>query len=575
LPERATPDARAASSTMSTQAQTTLRSRSEPPWRARRRRLIRRATIVAGVVVAVFLVVLAISALFSESEVEQAAERFGEAWSNEDYGAMYDMLDGDSRDELDEEEFSDAYEEAAAIATVLTMTPDDASEESDEVLLPVTASTEAFGTITGDIRMIASEDGDIAWEPHMVFPGLREDEELSRRTTAPERAPLLARDGTVLAEGDPDDRTTELDADAGSVAGTIAPASTRDQRDSVFERGFPEETMIGTSGLELIFERELAGTPGGVLRAGDREIASTEPTPGAAVRTTIDPDLHEAAAVALGRLGGIVAIDVGSGEVRAIVGGTATTAQPPGSTFKIVTTTAALEDDLVTPSTEFPVENAALIDGVTIDNAGQASCGGTFTVSFAESCNSVFAPLGVDVGAERLVETAERFGVNQPPTIPGVDESTIPQPDEFESDLEVGATAIGQGRLLMTPVGLAAVSQAIANNGILIEPTLDPDEPPERRRITTRSVANTIEDLMVGVTAGGATGENAAIEGVDVAGKTGTAELGEGVLEHAWFTAFAPAGERPELAVAVMVANGGSGGQVAAPVAKTVLEAGL
>ena len=73
----------------------------------------------------------------------------------------------------------------------------------------------------------------------------------------------------------------------------------------------------------------------------------------------------------------------------------------------------------------------------------------------------------------------------------------------------------------------------------------------------------------------GATGENAAIEGVEVAGKTGTAELGEDITEHAWFTAFAPAGKRPELAVAVMIANGGSGGQVAAPVAKTVLEAGL
>ncbi len=95
------------------------------------------------------------------------------------------------------------------------------------------------------------------------------------------------------------------------------------------------------------------------------------------------------------------------------------------------------------------------------------------------------------------------------------------------------------------------------------------------REVTSRSVADTIEDLMVGVTAPGATGENAAIEGVEVAGKTGTAELGEGVTEHAWFTAFAPAGKRPELAVAVMIANGGSGGQVAAPVAKTVLEAGL
>jgi penicillin-binding protein A len=560
---------------MSIHAQTTMRSRGEPPWRSRRRRLTRRGLIVAGAAIAVLLVVLAARYLLTESEGEQVAERFGEAWSNEDYGVMYDMLDRDSREEYDEEEFTDAYVEAAGTATINAIAPDDASEESDDVLLPVAVATEVFGSIDGDVRFETSDAGDVAWAPHMVFPGLREDEELTRRTTAPERAPLLAADGTVLAEGDPGNRTSELDAEASAVAGTIAPASTRDQRESLFERGFPEDTMIGTSGLERIFEADLAGTPGGVLRVGGRQIAASEPQAAAAVRTTIEPDLHEAAATALARLGGIVAIDVPSGEVRALVGGTATTAQPPGSTFKIVTTTAALEDDVVTPSTEFPFETAALIDGVTIDNAGQASCGGTFTSSFAESCNSVFAPLGVDVGAERLVETAERFGVNQPPTIPGVDESTMPAPDDFESDLELGSTAIGQGRLLMTPVRLAAVSQAIANDGVLIQPTLDPDEPPERRRVTTSDVSDTIEDLMVGVTAAGATGENAAIDGVEVAGKTGTAELGEGVTEHAWFTAFAPAGKRPDLAIAVMIAGGGSGGQVAAPVAKTVLEAGL
>jgi peptidoglycan glycosyltransferase len=95
-----------------------------------------------------------------------------------------------------------------------------------------------------------------------------------------------------------------------------------------------------------------------------------------------------------------------------------------------------------------------------------------------------------------------------------------------------------------------------------------------REEVTSPKVARTIEDLMVGVVAGG-TGDAAAIEGVDVAGKTGTAELGEGIKEHAWFTAFAPAERRPKLAIAVMIANGGAGGEVAAPVARQVLEAGL
>ena len=560
---------------MSIEAQTTLRHRGEPPWRRRRRRLIRHALIGLAAAAIVVAAGLGVWTLLTESDAEQAAERFGAAWSADDYSAMYEMLDGDSRDELDEEEFTDAYLDATATATATAVEPADATEESGEIVLPVTVSTDAFGTIAGDVRLPISDEGEVAWSAHLVFPGLQEDEELNRRTAAPERAPLLAQDGTVLAEGESGDRTSELAADASTVAGTIAPPTTREQREELFARGFPPDTTIGISGLEQVFEAELAGTPGGVLRAGRREIAESEPQPAAAVRTTIEPEVHEAAALALTRLGGIVVIDVQTGQVRALVGGTVTTAQPPGSTFKIVTTTAALEQDVVTPSTEFPVETAALIDGTTIDNAGQSACGGTFTESFAESCNSVFAPLGVDVGAEALVETAERYGVNQPPTIPGVEASTMPEAGEFESDLELGATAIGQGRLLMTPVRLAAVSQTIANDGRLIEPTLDPEEPREVRRITPRSVANTIEDLMVGVTAAGATGQNAAISGVEVAGKTGTAELGEGVTEHAWFTAFAPAGDRPDLAIAVMIANGGSGGEVAAPVAKTVLEAGL
>jgi cell division protein FtsI/penicillin-binding protein 2 len=292
------------------------------------------------------------------------------------------------------------------------------------------------------------------------------------------------------------------------------------------------------------------------------------------VRTTVDPELQESAALALAGLGGIAVLDARSAEVRALAGQSITGPQPPGSTFKIVTTTAALEEGLVTPDEEFPVETAALIDGVEIDNAHGEACGGSFTASFAHSCNSVFAPLGVEVGAERLVETSERFGINAEPSIPRVDASTMPAPDEIESDLELGATAIGQGRLLVTPLQLASITQTIANDGKLVEPRVAEGVPPERERVTSQDVANTIEDLMVGVVTSG-TGTSAAIDGVPVAGKTGTAELGEGIEEHAWFTAFAPADKSPKLAIAVMIANGGAGGEVAAPVARTVLEAGL
>ena len=458
-----------------------MRRRGEPPRRRRDWFQRRWPILVPAAILAVVLAVVG-WALLTDSDAEEAADRFGEAWAAEDYDAMYGMLDPASREELDEEEFADAYLEAAGTATVTELEIDGASEEDGGAVLPVSAATEVFGTIAGDVRLPLSDAGEVEWAPHLVFPGLAEGEELSRKTTAPERAPLLAADGTVLAEGDAGERTTELAADATAVAGTIAPPTTREQRDSLFERGFPEDASIGISGLERVFEEALAGTPGGVLSAGEREIATSEPQPAPAVQTTIDADLQEASALALTRLGAIVAIAARSGQVRALVGGTATAAQPPGSTFKIVTTTAALEADAVEPGTEFPVETAAVIDGVTIDNAGQSACGGTFTNSFAESCNSVFAPLGVEVGAERLVETAERYGVNQPSPFPGVDESVIPQPDEFESELELGATAIGQGRLLMTPIRLAAVTQAIANDGKLIEPTLDPEETRREQR---------------------------------------------------------------------------------------------
>lgn len=539
----------------------------------RRQLVVRRAVAVAVAASVLAGMVLLAATLLAESEEEQLAERFGAAWQEEDYGAMYELVASEVQQEVGEEEFTLAYRDAAATATASAVVPGEATREGGRVTLPLTVATEAFGQVAGAVELELTE-GAVRWSSEDVFPGLEVGEELRRRTRAPRRAELLARDGTVLAEGDPGERSSELGLDAASVAGTIGSAEGEEERDALYARGLPRDAMVGLSGLERIFERELAGTPGGVLLAGEREIAASEPRRAAPVRTTIDADVQQAAVLGLDRLGGIAAVDVESGEVRALAGIAASGPQPPGSTFKIVTTTAALEADLVEPSTEFPIRRAAVIDGVRLRNAHRAACGGTFENSFAQSCNSVFAPLGVTVGAERLVETAERYGVNQPPVIPGTEASTMPRAEEIESDLELGATAIGQGELLMTPLRLAMVSQTIADNGKLTEPTLDPDGAPERRRVTSRDVADTIEELMLGVVTGG-TGTSAAISGVRVAGKTGTAELGEGIRDHAWFTAFAPAGRDPELAIAVLIANGGSGGDVAAPVARSVLDAAL
>jgi peptidoglycan glycosyltransferase len=240
----------------------------------------------------------------------------------------------------------------------------------------------------------------------------------------------------------------------------------------------------------------------------------------------------------------------------------------------------------VKPTTEFPVESNAVIDGVELENANGEFCGGSFRNSFAHSCNSVFAPLGVEIGAEALVEAAERFGWNAPATIPGEVSSTLPSAPDIDTPLEVASTAIGQFQTLATPLQMASVAQTIATRGVRYPPTLSAGERPRGTRVTSPRVARTIGSLMVDVVDYG-TGTAAAIPGLKVAGKTGTAELedtrdpetGETLPPDptntdAWFTAYAPAG-RPELVVGVMLVRAGAGGATAAPAARVVLDAAL
>jgi penicillin-binding protein A len=370
--------------------------------------------------------------------------------------------------------------------------------------------------------------------------------------------------------------------------------------------GFPETALTGTSGLEQAFNQRLAGQPGGDLLAvgGDkaaaepRVLATGEPVAGEPVRTTIDPALQEAAVSALGELfGGVAVLDTDDGSVRALAGVAFSAPQPPGSTFKVITTVAALEADAVKLDDTFPVETSNTDIGREISNADDEPCGGTFVESFAHSCNTVFAPLGVEVGGERLVDTAERFGFNETPALFNAEATEIIQPPAstipktLESDVEVGVSAIGQGEVLSTPLEMATVSQTIAAGGmrsptpLVTDPGLTPDAEPVR--VTDEDTAATVRDLMIEVVRSG-TGTPAALPGVQVAGKTGTAELGpaanapppaEGEEPEqeldAWFTAFAPA-KNPELAVAVMVVNAeGGGGDIAGPIARQVLASKL
>jgi cell division protein FtsI/penicillin-binding protein 2 len=540
-----------------------------------------------GGLAAVSLIAGAFVGARADSAAERAASDFAEAWGQGDLRAMHGLLTSSAQERYPFERFRRAYERAAATATLTSLDPEDAEGlEDGQVAVPVVLSTRVFGDLRGDLDVPVSDDH-VDWEPHLVFPELRRGERLRRTSVPATRATLHSRDGKVLAEGPAPSRTSPLVGIADSIAGRMEPQEAASERRALFAHGFPRDWPVGQSGLEEVFERRLRGRPGGELIAGNRVLARAGPRRARDVETTIDTRLQEAAVIGLaGRLGGVAALDPRNGEVRALAGIAFSAPQPPGSTFKIVTATAALERGVVKPSTEFPVETHAIIDGVELENANGESCGGTFRNSFAHSCNSVFAPLGVEIGAGPLVDAAERYGWNARATIPGEVPSTLPPAADIDTPLEVASTAIGQFETLATPLQMASVAQTIAARGVRYPPTLSAGDRPRRSRVTSRRVARTIGAMMVDVVAYG-TGTAAAVPGVRVAGKTGTAELedtrdpetGETLPPDpmntdAWFTAYAPAA-RPRIVVAVMLVRAGAGGATAAPAARVVLDAAL
>ena len=563
----------------------------------RRRRILTRALPLLVVALVAFFAGLAVGGGSPELD---AAKRFLSAWEVGDYEAMHAELTPAAAAEYPLDSFRALYADASVTTTATAVVADDAEGPAgDEVEAPVTARTDAFGDVSATMS-IPVADGAVAWRPELVFPGLEAGEELDRRTRAPQRAAILAADGTPLAKGPASARTSPLGASALDIAGETG-AAKGEQREAAREAGFPPGTLVGVSGLELAFDSRLAGQPGGQLLAvgeDERVLAQAKPRPGEPVRTSIEPGLQEATVGALGDLfGGVAVLDAKNGNVKALAGIAFSSPQPPGSVFKIITTTAALEAGTVKPDDQFEVVTEAVVEGRAISNAGNAPCGGSFTESFADSCNSVFAPLGADVGGEKLLSTAEDFGFNSPPELYNADAtaavepppSTIPDP--IGSPLEVAVTAIGQGQVLASPLQMASVAQTIAAGGkrsptpLVTEPGLGPRE--GTTEVTDTQTATTVRDLMVANVESG-TGEAANIPEARVAGKTGTAELGPdpdapapgpggepALEENAWFTAFAPA-EKPKLALAVMVVDAsGSGGEVAAPIAAEILSSGL
>ncbi|MFL5897979.1 MAG: penicillin-binding transpeptidase domain-containing protein [Solirubrobacterales bacterium] len=568
----------------------------------RRRRLLSRTVPLAAIALIAFVV--GITAGAPGSPEKDAAGRFAAAWAGRDFKAMYAELNDASRRRLSREEFEAAYREAEETATARAIdvgAAGDAESASGKTVVPIAMriGTVAFGSVEQEFD-VPYADGGIEWEDSLVFPGLRPGEGLAADVELAERAPILARDGTPLAEGPTEEREYPIGGAAIDVTGEVGEAP-EEEWPRLARHGFSRETPVGISGLELAFNARLAGKPGGKLLAVSengssvRTLAESKPRKGVPVKTTIDPALQEVAVSALaGRSGGVAVLDARNGDVRALAGQAFSAPQPPGSTFKILTTTAALEAGKVSLDDEFEITNGVNVGGRFLNNANGEYCGGSFRQAFAESCNAVFAPLGPAVGNDKLVEVAERFGFNSPPSLyaPEVVREVDPEeptiPAEIGEEIDLGVTAIGQGEVLATPLEMASVAQTVGNDGlrlptsIVANAKLRPDAKPVR--VMSPKIAGELTELMVGVVNEG-TGTAADISEAQVAGKTGTAELGPKPgeeesenpvqIKDAWFSAFAPA-EKARLAVGVLLIEAeAAGGEVAAPIAAEVLAAGL
>jgi penicillin-binding protein A len=389
--------------------------------------------------------------------------------------------------------------------------------------------------------------------------------------------------------------------------------------------------IFGRSGLESTENDWLAGSAPELLPQNLVDEILGRPKRGATVVTTLDPALQQVAAHAMGSLpGAVVALDPKTGDVLAMYanpsfdptplashdGKVARDAEaklvenrskpllsrafqelyPPGSTFKMVTAAAALENGL-TPNSAFPNPPQLTLAQTThkLQNFGGEHCLGgvpqlTIAQAFQVSCNVVFGEIGLKVGADALLNQARKFGFDQhvPFDLP-FSEGQIP-PDSVGSPPALAFSAIGQQSVSANPLQMALVGAAIANGGIEMAPRLVSEIRDSSGRVVKRfdpqqfgqpisaATSGALTRMMESVVAAG-TGTAAQIPGANVAGKTGTAQNASG-RPHAWFVCFGP-NPNPKIVVAVLVLFGGSqgsdatGGRVAAPIARTILEAAL
>jgi penicillin-binding protein A len=394
-----------------------------------------------------------------------------------------------------------------------------------------------------------------------------------------------------------------------------------------------ESIVFGRSGLENTYNDFLSGSAPQLLPRNLVDEILGRPKQGASIVTTINPRLQQVASQALGSLAGaVVALDPSTGDVLAMVANPRFDPNPlashqprtarqagdrllsspdkplvsrasqelfaPGSTFKLVTASAALENG-ITPESSFPNPPALTLPTTThlLHNFGGEHClGGIPTLTLAQalqvSCNVVFGEIGLQLGAEKLVAQAQRFGFDGdvPFDLPFAEGSIPPASDFAQALPAVAFSAIGQQSVGANPLQMALIASAIANGGVEMAPRLVTQVRDSSGRVVktipprvygqpiSATTASEMTAMMVNVVNAG-TGTAAQIPGIQVAGKTGTAET-VGGKPHAWFVCFAPA-QRPRIAVAVVVLNGGNlgseatGGQVAAPIAKAILQAAL
>lgn len=399
--------------------------------------------------------------------------------------------------------------------------------------------------------------------------------------------------------------------------------------------GYFNPVLNSSTRLEHALNADLAGTGSNKFFADVERIFSGQPQQGLSVEVTMDPKVQKAAWDALqGLQGAVVAIEPATGRILAMastpgfdtnklaahnatevdaeyeklkadpskplynraIGGNL---NPPGSTFKVVVAAAALASGEFTLESELPNPARYTLPGTTtaISNAWKGTCGPDETATIAEalrlSCNIPMAQLAVEVGEQGIREMAEKFGFDMDLEIPiPVTPSTYPTGDSKNglSKDQLAQTGYGQADVRATPLTMAMVAAGVANGGTVMLPRMVDavigddfavheqyeDEALDQALDRDQAAALT-EVLVAGVDSGAATG--ARIDGVEVAGKTGTAENDDRPYTL-WFTGFAPA-ENPQVAVAVVVEDGGgkdkagTGNTIAAPIAKKVIEAVL